>query len=285
MDFETARVVVAAIMVGFAGLELARGGFWNRSVATRRDAVMDALSTVLLPAFLVPGVLTVVPYIAEGIAPGSEGALAWLPGWAMFAILLLGDDLTQYWWHRLSHRSQLLFSLHRAHHSAPYMSVRIVYRNNLVYYLLMPGIWISAFLVYWGFGAVYGVYLVLKMAVIVGAHSDQPWDAPLYSRFPRLMWLVERTISTPSTHSAHHGLRQADGITHYNGNFGNFLFLWDVVFGTAHITRKRPTEFGLEGLAPVGWVRELLVPASVVRVPLDAPPVVSSLQSAGPAKT
>ena len=124
----------------------------------------------------------------------------------------------------------------------------MVYRNHLVYYLLMPGIWLSAILVYWGFGAVYGVYVVLKMSVIIGAHSSVPWDAPLYERFPRLMWVVERVISTPATHSAHHGLSADDGITHYKGNFGNLLFVGRAVRPN---TRNRPTEFGIEHLEPV----------------------------------
>ena len=35
-------------------------------------------------------------------------------------------------------------------------------------------------------------------------------------------------------------------MTHYRGNYGNFLFLWDVMFGTAKITRRRPDTFGVE---------------------------------------
>ena len=46
-------------------------------------------------------------------------------------ILLIGDDMMQYWWHRLSHTYIPLYKLHRAHHNAKYMSIRIVYRNNL----------------------------------------------------------------------------------------------------------------------------------------------------------
>ena len=48
---------------------------------------------------------------------------------AIVGLLLLVDDLTQYWWHRLSH-SPLLWPLHRAHHSAEYMSIRVTFRNN-----------------------------------------------------------------------------------------------------------------------------------------------------------
>ena len=221
--------------------------------------MLDAVSTALLPLAVVPFILSVTPHLVEQVAPGTAGCLAHWPAWAMFGVLLFADDLTQYGWHRLSHRSPL-FALHRAHHSARYLSVRVVYRNNLVYYLLMPGLWLSAVLVHWGFGPVYAVYLLCKMSVIIAAHSPCAWDAPLYDRAPRLMWLVERLVSTPATHSAHHGLHKTDGVTHYDGNFGNFLFLWDVLFGTAHITRMRPEQYGLEGLEPVGLVAELLVP-------------------------
>ena len=63
----------------------------------------------------------------------------------MAAILLVADDLTQYAWHRASH-TPLLWPLHRAHHTAHYMSIRITYRNNFFYYLMMPGLWISGVL-------------------------------------------------------------------------------------------------------------------------------------------
>lgn len=50
----------------------------------------------------------------------------------MSVILLVGDDMTQYRWHPLSH-TPLLWPLHRAHHTAHYMSVRITYRSNLFF--------------------------------------------------------------------------------------------------------------------------------------------------------
>jgi sterol desaturase/sphingolipid hydroxylase (fatty acid hydroxylase superfamily) len=100
------------------------------------------------------------------------------------------------------------------------------------------------------------------MAIIIGAHSDVRWDAPLY-RIPALsplMWVVERTISTPATHSAHHGQHKADGVTHYKGNYGNLLFFWDVLFGTAKITRRYPATIGIENLEPISAGAQLLWP-------------------------
>ena len=98
-----------------------------------------------------------------------------------------------------------------------------------------------------GFAEVYLVYIVVKLAVITGAHSAVKWDAPLYriKALKPLMWLVQRTVSTPSTHYAHHAMHDNDGIGHYSGNFGNLLFFWDVLFGTAHITQQYPAEVGL----------------------------------------
>jgi sterol desaturase/sphingolipid hydroxylase (fatty acid hydroxylase superfamily) len=101
--------------------------------------------------------------------------------------------------------------------------------------------------VHWGLGVTYVIYASIKLLVIVGAHSTIRWDEPLYRHraLRPVAWVVERLISTPATHFAHHALSNADGVGHYKGNFGNLLFLWDVLFGTAKITRRYPPAFGL----------------------------------------
>ena len=142
------------------------------------------------------------------------------------------------------------------------MSIRIVYRNNIFYYLMMPGLWFSGILIYLGLGKVYAAYIVVKLAVIYGAHSDIRWDRPLYKIkvLSPIMWLVERTISTPATHAAHHGKHKDDGVTNYKGNYGNLLFFWDVLFGSAKITRNYPEKFGVENLEPMSAGEQLLWP-------------------------
>ena len=256
------KIAVPAIFASFILLEILIGRFTQGGKASRRDVLIELASSLSIVLVTVPVIFTVVPLIIEYIRPGSADALAFLPWFVMIAILLVGDDMTQYWWHRASHTVPLLYNLHRAHHSGRYLSVRIAYRNNLFYYLLMPGIWISASLVHLGFYPVYAAYLVVKMTVIFAAHSSWRWDDALYRIKPLqpIMWLVERTISTPATHSAHHGLSKSDGVTNYKGNFGNLLFFWDVLFGTAKITRRYPEQFGIEGLQPVSAARELMWP-------------------------
>jgi sterol desaturase/sphingolipid hydroxylase (fatty acid hydroxylase superfamily) len=247
---------VPAIYLGFALLEFAFTRFFRKARHTRADITVEVVSTVVLLGLIQPAILLAAAGLMALLLPGSQGALADIPITAQIGLLLVLDDMMQYWWHRASHTVPWLYNLHRAHHSGEYLSVRTVYRNNLFYYAMMPSLWFSGALIWLGLGPVYVVYVIIKMAVIIGAHSDVRWDAPLY----RVMWLVERTISTPATHSAHHGQHAADGVTNYKGNFGNLLFFWDVLFGTAKITRRYPDAIGIENLAPISAGAQLLWP-------------------------
>ena len=242
-------------------IEIARGRFF-KPAATTDDRVVEVVNTLAVPLLVVPAIFALT-FLGMGvIAPDARGAWADLPVWAMLLILLVGDDMTQYWWHRLSHSVPFLFNFHRAHHEPRYMSVRIAYRNGFFYYAFMPTIWISALLVYLGFGIVFVVYSLFKALVIFGAHCAVPWDAFLYRQrwLSPLAWVIERTISTPATHYAHHGMDPDDGVTNYNGNYGNLLFFWDVLFGTARITRRYPVEFGISGSQRATFLRQILFP-------------------------
>jgi sterol desaturase/sphingolipid hydroxylase (fatty acid hydroxylase superfamily) len=256
-------VVIFALFVAFAVAEAWRG-LARSANATREDAPLEATITLLFAAVLYPSILLLVGFLAQRYTPDLAGSLSHMPVWAMIGLLLVGDDLTQYWWHRASH-TPLLWPLHRAHHSAPHMGIRVVYRNNFFYYAMMPGLWISAYLVFLGLGPVYPWYLLVKMLVIFGAHSELRWDRFLY-RYRWLhpvAWIVERTISTPATHFAHHAIAQDDGIGHYKGNFGNLLFVWDLLFGSALITRRYPPRVGLKDdvdHGPERWWVQLLYP-------------------------
>ncbi|WP_423213588.1 sterol desaturase family protein [Rivibacter subsaxonicus] len=257
------NIVLVTIILSFALLEIFSGRHRNFR-ATRDDTKLELFMFVALIAVSQPLIFAVTGKLGSLLMPEQRGAWAHLPWWAMTAILLVGDDMTQYWWHRASH-TPLLWPLHRAHHTAHYMSIRITYRNNFFYYLMMPGLWISGVLIYLGFGTVYLVYIVVKLTVILGAHSAVRWDEPLYRYrwLHPLAWVVERTFSTPATHWAHHALTNDDGIGHYKGNFGNLLFVWDMLFGTAKITRRYPAQVGLQDDLVYGkerWFVEMFYP-------------------------
>lgn len=255
-------IAILGIFFCFAVLEFALHGFFRKENQRAKDVIVEVIGTLTLLIFTQPAILLVTLLGMRALFPEWEGTWAHWPILLQFGMLLIFDDMVQYWWHRASHRFPVLYNLHRPHHDAQYMSIRIVYRNNIFYYALMPGIWFSAMLIYLGFGWTYAVYIVIKLLVITGAHSDVRWDAPLYriAWLSPVMWVVERVISTPATHFAHHGMHEADGVTNYKGNFGNLLFFWDVLFGTAKITRAYPPQYGVENLEEVSAAHQLLWP-------------------------
>ena len=260
------NALITVVILGYALLEFTTRRYQNTVTANRNDTRLEFMMFISLLAITQPVALLGANAICTWLIPDQRDAWAHLPWWAMVGILLLADDLTQYWWHRISH-TPLLWPLHRAHHSASYMSIRITYRNNFFYYLLMPGLWTAGVLIFLGLGKVYAFYIVVKMTVILGAHCAWRWDEPLYRirALRPIMWVVERTLSTPATHWAHHALTNADGIGHYKGNFGNLLFFWDVLFGTAHITQKYPAAVGLQDDRLFGeehWVDQMFYPLS-----------------------
>ena len=276
----TYQYAILAVFVIFAIAEARNGKLFKKATEVKSDGMVELMSSILLFVFTQPVVLFTSGFLAALTFPQYAGVLADTSIWLQIGLLLIFDDLLQYWWHRASHNSRFLYFLHRAHHNAKYMSVRIVYRNNFFYYLFMPSIWCSGILIYLGLGWVYAAYLVFKLTVITGAHSEWKWDRGMYklaAQYPILepiVWVIERTISTPSTHSAHHGLTMEDGVTNYKGNYGNLLFFWDVLFGTAHITRRYPENYGIEGMRKAEWPEQLFWP--IIKSQKKAKPVASA---------
>jgi sterol desaturase/sphingolipid hydroxylase (fatty acid hydroxylase superfamily) len=234
------------ILLFFGVLEFATGKFIHPN-ASPDEAKIELAS---LATFLIGRPLAYI-LVAAGawyFAPQLHNAYSDWPWWVWALVFLVGEDMVQYWWHRLGH-TRFGWAWHRAHHSAPYMGVRVTLRNGFLYSFLMPSAWTAALFVYLGAGPVAIIYGLIKGLVTIGAHSELRWDRFLYENksLAPLAWVVERTISTPATHFSHHALSEADGVGHYSGNFGNLLFFWDVLFGTALITRRYPPTFGVEG--------------------------------------
>ena len=254
--------IVIGIYCAFGLLEFLRSDLFKKAEQCRNDGIVESISTVLLLTVTQPGIILFVNWLGLRAFPQYQNALSDISVWMAIPLFLVFEDMMQYWWHRASHSFNWLYNLHRAHHNARYMSVRLVYRNNIIYYAMMPSLWFAAALLYLGLGWFYVGYVIFKMIVIMGAHSDLAWDAPLYRSkwLSPLMWVIERTISTPATHHAHHGRHVTDSAVHYKGNYGNLLFFWDVLFGTAKITRTYPQSYGVENLPDATLGQQLLWP-------------------------
>lgn len=194
--------------------------------------------------------------------PGLHNIFTWVPFIWGFMIIAVADDLTQYWYHRLHHEIPWLWRFHRTHHSASYMGMAMANRQNIIYTFFFSQIYLTVVLIYLGLG--YPALFVrgIKSMIVTFAHSSIKWDKPFY-RYRILhpvAWVLERLISTPATHHAHHAASTDDGIGYYKGNFGNMFFLWDIIFGTAHISRDYPAAYGISHYQGDEWYAQLLWP-------------------------
>jgi len=254
-------ITTAAALLVFGSLE-AIGGLYTNGKRSKDDYTMEFVCVFVLPVLIQPAIMVFAGLSLDHLLRNYKDSLAHINTWLMILSFVIFDDFTQYWWHRLAHVNSWFWKLHRPHHTAPQMGVLVSYRNAFLYYAIMPGIWFSSLLVWLGMGGVYVWYLAVKMVIVIGAHSDFRWDRFLYryKLLHPLTWIIERIISTPATHFAHHGLNDEDNISNANGNFGNLFFFWDVLFGTAKITRQYPAEFGTWNPVKDRWYVELFYP-------------------------
>jgi len=262
MENDALSKLIPVSVLLILGIFEAIGGLYLDDKRSKNDFTIELLSLISLPTLIQPGIFLFVLWFMGASFPGLEDYYLTSSLWWHVVAFLILDDLTQYWWHRLSHINKKMWKLHRPHHVVEEMGVLVTYRNAVLYYAFMPGIWFSAVLIYLGMGYVYLFYLPIKLIIILLAHSETKWDKLLYRYkvLSPLAWVIERTISTPSTHFAHHGLTAEDGVSHPNGNYGNLLFIWDVIFGTAKITRKYPSKFGAWNQLKEPWYVQLFFP-------------------------
>lgn len=207
--------------------------------------------------------------VLPAILPTLKNTFDWVPFLWGCAIIAVADDLTQYWYHRLHHQVPWLWRFHRTHHSASYMGMAMASRQNIIYTLFFSQTYLTAALVYLGLGVPALVVKGIKSTITTLAHSSIPWDKPFYQYriLHPLAWILERTISTPATHHAHHAATTDDGVGYYKGNFGNMFFWWDIIFGTAHISRQYPKAYGISHYEGDQWYAQLAWPLFKSKVP------------------
>jgi sterol desaturase/sphingolipid hydroxylase (fatty acid hydroxylase superfamily) len=249
-----------ALMVVVGVAEWLLGSYRRRWTRNERilDIVCFAIPRILVRPAVVYFSLRLLPYLL----PASAGVFSWVPfGWGLF-IIAVADDLTQYWYHRLHHQVPFLWRFHRTHHSAPYMGMAMASRQNVIYTIFFSQIYLTAALTYLGLGESALLVTGIKSLITLAAHSSIAWDKPFYRhRWLRpVAWIMERTISTPATHHAHHADSDDDGVGHYKGNFGNMFFLWDVIFRTGIITRQYPSGYGIKHYKEEEWYAQFLWP-------------------------
>jgi sterol desaturase/sphingolipid hydroxylase (fatty acid hydroxylase superfamily) len=149
--------------------------------------------------------------------------------WWVWVLLFFADDLSYYWFHRVSHESRLFWASHVVHHSSQHYNLSTALRQTWVPMTYFP-FWLWLPLV--GFSP-WMVLLAQSWSLIYQffLHTER------VGRLPRPL---EAVLNTPSHHRVHHGANAE----YLDRNYGGILVIWDRLFGSFEPERAR-VRYGL----------------------------------------
>ena len=151
------------------------------------------------------------------------------PQWGLWLSNIILIDLVFYWYHRCSHRSRFLWAIHMVHHSSEKMNFSVAFRQAWLGPLSKVPFFMSLPLL--GFDPL--------MTLMSGTISTL-WGVLSHTQIVGKLGVIEWVFNTPSHHRVHHGSNPE----YIDKNYGNFLILWDRIFGTLAI-EKETVVYGL----------------------------------------
>jgi sterol desaturase/sphingolipid hydroxylase (fatty acid hydroxylase superfamily) len=146
--------------------------------------------------------------------------------WWMWGLLLLADDVTFYWYHRLAHQIRFFWAAHVQHHSSEHMNFSVALRQSWGEPFIKFLFWI--WLPFIGFNPVY----ILIMQAISLVYQFFP-HTKLVGKLGPIEWI----FNTPSHHRVHH----ATQVHYLDKNHAGILIIWDRMFGTFQKEIEVPT--------------------------------------------
>jgi len=210
------------------GQRLLRSGFW-----------VDLLGYGLAQSYVLG---LVIDRIIRALPVRVQLVSAW-PIAAQVAFFVVTHDLYIYCFHRLQHRSPLLWRIHEAHHSTPDVDWLSGARSHALEILVNQTI---------EFTPIFLLGAAPEVALYKGIISAV-WGMYIHSNIDvRSRWL-QYVINGPEMHRWHHSAEAADGAYNYSTK----LAIWDWLFGTAHRPQGKPRAYGLSDVDfPKGFLAQ-----------------------------
>ena len=152
-----------------------------------------------------------------------------LPVWAVWALTFVVIDFVYYWYHRCSHRVRFLWAVHMNHHSSEEMNYVVSLRQawfgpitKIPFFMFMPLV---------GFD---------PLITLVAGVASTLWGVLGHTQWINKLGPLEYILVTPSSHRVHHGSNEC----YLDKNYGNFLIVWDRMFGT-FAEEKEKVKYGI----------------------------------------
>ena len=151
--------------------------------------------------------------------------------WYVWVLAYVVIDFLSYWYHRFSHRVNVLWAGHVTHHSSEHFNFSNGFRtsffqgiNRILFWSILP---------VFGFSPVMLV-IILKVSGL--------YDFLLHTQYVPKLGVLEKILVTPSHHRVHHGRNEI----YIDKNYSSTFIIWDKLFGTFQ-EETEPVEYGIKG--------------------------------------
>ncbi|HUF03483.1 MAG TPA: sterol desaturase family protein [Aridibacter sp.] len=209
-------VYLTPLALAFIALEMFFSWYYRKGYVSFQEAVANfgtALGNQTMNVLVAAGVYVVYGYLWENFR-----LLTIEMNVLTFILLLLGVDFIFYWVHRWGHAINIMWAAHSPHHSAEEMNFFVALRASVTQRL-------TSFLFFWpltliGFHPAH-IYLMAGIHLFIAFLHHTEF-------IPKLWRPIELIFTTPSHHRVHHGVN----FKYLDKNFGEFLIIWDRVFGS-----------------------------------------------------
>ncbi|GAB3725169.1 sterol desaturase family protein [Amycolatopsis oliviviridis] len=149
--------------------------------------------------------------------------------WWTWVLMLLGQEIVFYAYHRASHRVRIMWAGHQVHHSSEHYNFSTALRQKWTPYFQLP---------FWSILAFAGIP---PWMILTGLSIDLVYQFFVHTeKIRKLPRWFEYVFNTPSHHRVHHGSDKE----YLDANYGGILIIWDRMFGSFVPEGKRPT-YGL----------------------------------------
>ncbi len=209
--------IITPFALGFMMLEIGLAWYYKRDIISFQESIANfgtALGNQTTNVLVAAGVYVVYGYLWEHFRLIDN-----LPmNWFTYLLLFLGVDFIFYWVHRWGHHINIMWAAHSPHHSAEEMNFFVALRASVTQRL---------FSFFFFFPLTIIGFKPTDIYMITGIHLFQAFLHHT-ELIKKLWWGIEAIFTTPSHHRVHHGVN----FRYLDKNFGEFLIIWDKLFGT-----------------------------------------------------
>ena len=198
--------------------------------------IMIFISPILITQLTIA---TILFYYFHSISWLSAGTFSHTPSFVIVALFtsthFILDDFTKFYIHRCMHKWNILWSLHKVHHSATTLTPMTVFRTHPLEGILFSfrgavtqAITISSFVFLFG----NNVDLITILGANIFSFIFNIFGSNLrHSHIDIKYWKwLEYIIISPAQHQVHHSVSSK----HHDKIFGVAFAFWDWIFGSHH---------------------------------------------------